>query len=88
MSGQKRCPNVRSEDLAILVDTVAEQKQMLFGKFTNYVTADSKTKIWDKIAAQTNASNDNAVRTGEEVKKKWTDWASSIKMKNAKYLAE
>ncbi len=39
-------------------------------------------KIWDKIAAQINASNDNAVRTGEEVKKK--NLASSIKMKNAK----
>ena len=46
------------------------------------MTADSKMKIWDKIAAQINASNDNAVRTGEEVKKK--NWASSIKMKNAK----
>ena len=66
------------------MDPVAEQKQVLFGKFTNCVTADSKLKIWDKIAAQINASNDNAVRTGEEVKKKWTDWASSIKMKNAK----
>ena len=84
MSGQNRRPNVRSEDLAILVDTVAEQKQLLFGKFTDYVTADSKMKIWDKIAAQINTSNDNAVQTGEEVKKKWTDWASSIEMKNAK----
>ena len=45
------------------------------------MTADSKMKIWEKIAAQINASNDNAVRTGEEVKK---NWASSIKMKNAK----
>ena len=88
MSDQKLRPNVRSEDLAILVDTVAEQKQVLFGEFTNYATADSKTKIWDKIAAQINASNDNAVQTGEEVKKKWTDWARSIKMKNAKNLAE
>ena len=42
------------------MDTVAEQKQVLFGKFTNYVTADSKLKIWDKIAAQINASNDNS----------------------------
>ena len=46
------------------------------------MTSDSKMKIWDKIAAQINASNDNAVRTGEEVKKK--NLASSIKMKNAK----
>ena len=38
-------------------------------------------KIWDKIAAQINASNNNAVRTGEEAKK---NLASSIKMKNAK----
>ena len=66
------------------MDTVAEQKQVLLGKFTNYATADSKTKIWDKIAAQTNAYNQNAVRTGEEVKKKWMDWANNIKLKNAK----
>ena len=79
MSRQKLRPNFRSEDLAILVDTVTEQKQVLFGKFTNSVTADSKMKIWDKIAAQINASNDNAVQTGEEVKKIWTDWASGIK---------
>ena len=59
---------------------------MVFGKFTNYVTADSKLKIWDRIAAQINASNDNAVRTGEEVKKKWTDWARNIKIKNAKRI--
>ena len=84
MSGQKRRSNFRLEDLAILADTVADQKQVLFGKFSNSVTAKSKMKIWDKIAAQINASNDNAVRTGEEVRKKWTDWASSIKMKNAK----
>ena len=84
MSGQKRRPHFRLEDLAILADTVADQKQVLFGKFSNSVTAESKMKIWDNIAAQINASNDNAVRTGEEVKKKWTDWAGSIKMKNAK----
>ena len=68
MSGQKRRPNFRLEDLAILADTVADQKQVLFGKFSNFVPAESKMKIWDKIAAQINASNDNAVRTGELLK--------------------
>ena len=33
---------------------------------------------------QINASDDNAIRIGEEMKKKWTDLASGIKMKNAK----
>ena len=84
MSSQQRHPNFRLEDLEILVEKMAEHKQVLFGKFSNSVTADSKVKIWEKITSQINASNNNAVRTGEEVKKKWSDWASTTKMKNAK----
>ena len=65
-------------------DAEPEQNHMLFDKFSNSVTADSKMKIWENMSMRINASNDCAIRTCEEVKKKWTDWASGIKMKNAK----
>ena len=84
MSGEKRRPNFRSEDLAILVDTVAEQKQVLFGEFTNYVTADSKIKIWDKIAAQINASNYSSGSNWLGGKEDMDGLGKRDKMKNAK----
>ena len=79
-----RRPNFTSEDLNVLADAVASNKAHLFGKFTNTITANSKSSIWGKISTQINAGNDTVRRTGEEVKRKWTDWSSTIKTKNAK----
>ena len=66
-------------------DAEPEQNHVLFDKFSNSVTADSKMKIWENMSMRINASNDCAIRTCEEVKEKWTDWTSGIKMKNAKW---
>ena len=79
-----RRPNFTSEDLNVLADAVASNKVHLFGKFTNTITANSKSSIWEKISTQINAGNDTVRRTGEEVKRKWTDWSSTIKTKHAK----
>ena len=76
---KKRRPNFTSEDLNILADAVASNKAHLFGKFTNTITANNKSSIWGKISNQINAGNDTVRRTGEEVKRKWTDWSSTIK---------
>ena len=74
-------PNFTCEDLQVLVDAVATNKGKLFGKFGNAITASSKTFIWDKIA---NVGNDTVTCTGEEVKRKRTDWSSATKTKHAK----
>ena len=77
-------PNFTSEDFNVLADAVASNKAHLFGRFTNTITANSKSSIWRKLSTQINAGNDTVRRTGEEVKRKWTDWSSTIKTKNAK----
>ncbi len=76
---KQRRQNVTSEDLNILADAVASNKAHLVGKFTSTITANSKSSIWEKISNQINAKKDTVRRTGEEVKRKWTDWSSTIK---------
>ena len=76
---KQRRPNFTSEDLNILVDAVASNKAHLFGKFTNTLTANSKSNIWEKISNQINAVNATVRRTGEEVKRKWTDSTGRVR---------
>ena len=79
-----RRPNFKAEDLELLAECVETHKGELFGKFSSTVTTQSKSLIWDRIAKKLNSNNITVQRTGEELKRKWTDWASSTKTKNAR----
>ena len=79
-----RRPNFKAEDLELLAECVETHKGELFGKFSSTVTTQSKAMIWDRIAKKVNSNNITVQRTGDELKRKWTDWSSATKTKNAR----
>ena len=44
-----QCQNFKAEDLELLAECVETHKGELFGKFSNTVTTQSKSQIWDRI---------------------------------------
>ncbi|XP_067668034.1 myb/SANT-like DNA-binding domain-containing protein 4 [Haliotis asinina] len=75
-----RKSNFSSFELDILTAEVAQNSNYLFGKLSAAVTAAGKKRLWNEIAEKINA-NANTKRDGDEVRKKWTDFRSSVKKK-------
>ncbi|XP_067668308.1 putative nuclease HARBI1 [Haliotis asinina] len=75
-----RKSNFSSFELDILTAEVAQNSSYLFGKLSAAVTAAGKKRLWNEIAEKINA-NANTKRDGDEVRKKWTDFRSSVKKK-------
>ena len=80
-----RHPNFKAEDLELLAESANTRMGELFGKFSNVVTRQSKSLIWDRIAKKNLIATTALCNApGKEFKRKWTDWASSTKAKNAR----
>ncbi|XP_052075487.1 uncharacterized protein LOC127712938 [Mytilus californianus] len=80
----KRKPNWTEAELDALSKGVAENINMLKGKFSLSVTNDFKNRCWATITQRINAANPSAVSRGvADVKKKWQDLQSIGKKKEA-----
>ena len=77
-----RKPNYRMEELEVLVENVAVNKQLLLEKFSDTTTNERKKKVWKNISAKMSAVRDTK-RCSDDVRKKWQDWSSQVKGKNA-----
>ncbi|XP_033731473.1 myb/SANT-like DNA-binding domain-containing protein 4 [Pecten maximus] len=84
---RKRKPNFTTNELEVLLKGVSANRDILMGKFSDTVTNDRKKKIWKTIAAEVSAES-STQRSDEDVKKKWQDWSSVVKGKQAKATRE
>ena len=74
--GGKR--NFTVSEIAVLMEKVEENLQILQSKFTNNITNKLKTKVWAKIIAAVNATG-LEVRTPAEAREKWKNLHSTAK---------
>ena len=80
---RSRRPNFNTEELKTIADEVSMRKPLLFGKLSDVVTNEKKTKAWKEITVKVNAVS-LTERTYDEIRKKWIDWSSAVKVKAAK----
>lgn len=82
MAGSGRKVNFSKRELHTIIDMVGQNKPVIFGKFTESLTRDTKAEKWQAI---TNAVNgvEGRQRSVADVKRKWTDFASRTKQKEA-----
>lgn len=80
---KKRRPRFSKEELEVLCEEVGENKLLLFGKFSDNVSLQRKKKCWSTITSRVNAVS-VVTRSVDEIRRKWLDWSSSIKIKGAK----
>lgn len=80
-----RKPNYRMEELEVLVEDVAVNKQLLLGKFSDTTTNERKKKVWKNISAKMSAVGDTKI-CSDDVKKKWQDWSSQVKGKKCRLV--
>lgn len=78
-----RRPNFSHQEMCVLADEVWLNKASLFGTKSCSMVSGSKNKVWSKIAVKISAVA-GIERTKDEIKKKWTDWASLTKIKASK----
>ena len=83
MEARKRRPNFSQAELEILAKEVSENKNVLFSKFLDTVTNEKKKIAWHAIRIKVNSVS-STERTTNEVRKKWSDWSSLVKIKGAK----
>ena len=79
---RKRKANFTTEELEILVDEVSKRKRILFDKFNDSLSIKTKVDTWKDIASKVNAVS-SAVRTHDDIRKKWSDFASASKGKGS-----
>ena len=81
---KKRSVNITNEEVEILLDEVHKRKGILFSKLTNTITNQIKIKSWQEITTKINAVSDSsAERTCAQMRKKWADLASHVKIDEA-----
>ena len=80
---RKKSKNFTKQELEVLVDSVYEHKTILTSKFKSNITNEDKNRLWDQITNKVNSVSEVA-RTREAVKKKWQDFSSLTKGKEAK----
>ena len=81
-------PNNRlsSEEIEILVNEV--EKHVIHGKLSNTVANTMKNCVWQNITLKVNAVNNKEARNVKQIRKKWSDFTSRTKMKEAKSRRE
>lgn len=80
----KRNPNFSASELSILTEEVEKRKQLLFAKQGSNVCNSMNRMALKDIAKKVNAVIcSNVMRSGEDVKKKWTWMSSESKKKLA-----
>ncbi|OWF48802.1 nuclear apoptosis-inducing factor 1-like [Mizuhopecten yessoensis] len=86
-SKRTRKPNFSVTELSALVEGVMNSREIILGKFSDTVSNEKKKREWVIITKAVNAVSSN-VRTTDDVRKKWQDWASVVKGKEAKLKRE
>ena len=66
---------------------MSARKMLLLGKLTSGVTAESKKRGWEMVAAAVSTVG-GTIRDSESVKKKWADYKSTAKKKGAERFRE
>lgn len=87
MAKRVRKPNFTQTELLALVEGVQNQRDIILGKFSDTVSNEKKKREWQTITNSVNAVS-NSVRTVDDIRKKWQDWASVVKGKEAKLKRE
>jgi len=62
--------NSSDSEVKVLIDCVAQCKEVLLSKFTNNVSNKNKQAAWEQVTAEVNACG-IALRSVGELKKKW-----------------
>ena len=72
------------EELHVLAEEVCNRKSIIYTKFTDIVTKEKKMKCWRQNTCKVNAVSVTA-RDVDKIRKKWTDWSSTVNMNASKY---
>ena len=72
----KRKPNFKEEENVCLSEGINNEKHILMSKFQNSVTNKKKREIWRELTAKVNSFG-VALRSEEDLKKKWKDLKSA-----------
>ena len=79
---KNKARNWSQEEVATLVDSVLENKEVIQSKHKDADTNLKKNRIWDLITRRVNSvALEN--RTKDQVKKKWQDYSSVVKGKES-----
>jgi hypothetical protein len=68
------------EEKSLLINLVTENYKVLFGAFTNNITSEIKTKVWNNIKERINKINGKE-RSVKSVKDKWQKMTTAVKKK-------
>jgi hypothetical protein len=79
----KRRPRFEKDELEILCHEVGLRKITLLGKFSDILSLEKKKKSWGEVTNKINAVS-QVTRTVDEIRRKWKDWSSSVKVKASK----
>ena len=80
---KKRAPTYTVNETEVLLEEVSLNKATLFSAFRTTVSNKNKQKVWAKICRKMAACGSGAPRDWQEVRKKWHDFASIAKNRNA-----
>ena len=78
-----RRPKFTQDELNNLVDKVSQKQEVLLEKFSNVISLEEKSKGWQEVTAYVNTVS-TVTRTVDEVRRKWHDWSSVTKAKEAR----
>ena len=73
----KRKPNYRDNEIVCLIEGISNKKDILMTKLQSAVTNKKKREVWREITANVNSLG-IALRTEEDLKKKWKDLKSAV----------
>lgn len=80
---KKRAPSFSSEELEVLLDEVSLHKVTLFSSFRNNLCNSNKKELWSDIARKMAASGSGTPRSWQDVRKKWHDFSSQVKVRGS-----
>ncbi|XP_048259517.1 myb/SANT-like DNA-binding domain-containing protein 4 [Haliotis rufescens] len=84
---RQRSKNWTNSELALLIEGVQSKKNVLFSSFSNNLTNRMKKKAWEDIS-QSISANSGVKRLTKDVKKKWMDYKSQTRKKEAERRRE
>ena len=78
-----RKPNFTAAECALILETAEENMSIIRSKFSNTVTNQNKTKVWEEITTRV-YSLGVCKRNVEEVKEKWRGMVTTVKKEHNK----
>lgn len=80
---RKRARNFTQEEVRVLIEGIEKYSELINAPFKSTIHNEDKTKAWEVIAKAVNSVNKGALRTGENCRKKWHEFSSQSKKKEA-----